>query len=145
MSKIFIVAVLFLVSFSGSAQDKDVLFRLQTPENGSLTIDQPDELAKAIKEHVDVNRKMLGIKGYRIQIGLFSGRKGRVKAYSLKSDYLTKYPDKTDVYVSYSAPYFNVRVGNYFTKTQALKEFQEIKKEFPGAFIVEDLITVEEQ
>ena len=145
MNKIFVISVLFLFSLAGYAQSKDVLFKLQTPEGGTLMIDQPEELSKAIKDHVDLNRKMLGIKGYRIQIGLFSGRKGRLKAYSLKSSYLTKYPDKTDVYVSYLAPYFNVRVGNFFTKTQALKEFREIKKEFPGAFIVEDLITIEEK
>lgn len=145
MNKFQIIIVSLVLSISGFSQNNDVLFRLQTPDDGTLIIEQPDELSKIIKDHIALNRKMLGIKGYRIQIGLFSGRKGRLKAYSLKSDYLTKYPDKTDVYVSYSAPYFNVRVGNFFTKSQALKEFQEIKKEYPGAFIVDDLITVEEE
>lgn len=145
MIRFLAITILLFISLSGVSQDKDVLFSLQTPDKGTLIINQPEELSSAIKEHVSLNRKMLGIKGYRIQIGLFPGRKGRTKAYSLKSDYLIKYPDKTDVYVSYSAPYFNVRVGNFFTKTQALKEFQEIKKDFPGAFIVEDLITIEDE
>ena len=145
MRNIFLIFILNCFVLSLYSQDKDVMFKLQMPENGTFLIYQDKSLSNEIEEHVSLNEKMLGIKGYRIQIGLFSGRRGRAKAYSLKSDYLTKYPDKTDIYVSYSAPYFNVRIGNFFTKTQALKEYQNIKNEYSGAFIVEDMITVEEK
>ena len=143
--RLFFLFVLTLLTFGLKSQSDDVFYILQSKSNGSLTINQPVEVEQKVKTHIDINKKMLGIKGYRIQIGLFSGKKAREKAYSLKSRYLSSNEDKTDIYVSYSAPYFNVRIGNFFTKSEALKELIEIKEKFPGAFIVEEFITIEDE
>ncbi len=144
MRLIFILIAGLFYSVALNAQDDDVFYVLQKKDNGTLLINQSPQIEQLVRTHIDLNKKLLGIKGYRIQIGLFSGRKAREKAYSLKSRYLTEHPDKTDIYISYSAPYFNVRMGNYHSKSEALKDFSEIKSEFPGAFIVEDFITVED-
>ena len=143
--RMLLIVILYLSFNALYGQDDDVFYRLQRNDNGSLLINQPSQVEKLVRNHIDLNKKLLGIKGYRIQIGLFSGRKAREKAYSLKSRYLTAHPDKTDIYISYSAPYFNVRVGNFHTKSEALKEYYEIKQEYPGAFIVEDFITVDDE
>ncbi len=144
MRLIIIVITVLFCNVTLMAQEDDVFYRLQKKDNGTLLIRQSPQIEQLVRTHIDLNKKLLGIKGYRIQIGLFSGRKAREKAYSLKSRYLTEHPDKTDIYISYAAPYFNVRVGNYHSKSEALKDFSEIKMEFPGAFIVEDFITVED-
>jgi len=145
MNKILVAVIFLTLTVLGFSQDDDVMFVLQQPYNGTLTIEQPQSVTQEIKDHTDLNKKLLGIKGFRVQIGLFSGRNARQKAYSLKSDFLTKYPDNKEIYVSYSVPYFNVRVGNYFTKSAAFKALSELKKDYPGAFIIEDLITVEDE
>ncbi len=144
MKNIFVILLIFS-SLNLFSQSDDLFYTLQKKENGgSLNINQPDNIASLIKKHIDLNKKWMGIRGYRIQLGLFSGKKSREKAYNLKSEFLLKHPNETDIYISYSAPYFYVRVGNFYNKDQALKMQKDLLKEYPGAFIVSDFITIEE-
>ena len=72
-------------------------------------------------------------KGYRVQIYL-GDRKGqgdaRKKFNELFPDYAS-YPD-------YQAPNFKVRVGDFKHRADAERLLYEVRKEFPGAFIVPD-------
>jgi len=44
------------------------------------------------------------------------------------------------LYVKFIAPVFRVRVGDFRTKNEALKLLKNIQKDYPGAFIVPDII-----
>lgn len=76
-------------------------------------------------------------RGYRLQLLNSSNRN---QAFKLKYDLLTAYPDYK-VYVSYQAPYFKVRFGNFIKREDAEKMRRELNKTYQtGVFIVEDAI-----
>ncbi len=115
------------------------LLESQPAGAGKVTIEQPFNIKDLVSQQVDFNSKFIGSRGYRIQVGFFSGNKGRTKAYKTKSDIVTQLPDY-EAYIVFLQPYFKVRIGDFFTKSQALKALQKIKEIYPSAFIVDDLI-----
>lgn len=114
----------------------------QETGQGKVIIEQPFTVKDIVNKQIEFNSKFIGSQGYRVQVGFFSGNKGREKAYKMKSDIITKLPDY-DTYIVFLQPYFKVRIGDFFTKSQALRALQEIKEVYPSAFIVEDLIHFE--
>lgn len=106
---------------------------------GEVVINQSFYIKNLINRHVELNRKFMGAKGYRIQIAFYTGTKGRNQSYKTKSDLVTQYPD-LNVYIVFLQPYFKVRIGDFFSKSDALKALEYIKETYPSAFIVEDLI-----
>jgi hypothetical protein len=76
-------------------------------------------------------------KGYRLQL---LSTNNRNQAFKLKYDLLTNYPDHKS-YVTYQAPYFKVRLGNFLKREDAEKMRKQLAKSFPsGVFLVEDAI-----
>ncbi len=76
-------------------------------------------------------------KGYRIQL---LNSNNRNLAFKLKYDLLSAYPDQK-TYVSYQAPYFKVRFGNFLHRDEAEKMKKQLSKTYPtGVFVVEDAI-----
>lgn len=89
--------------------------------------------------HVEINKRMIGVKGYRLEIFFSSDYDARGKALQVKTDFLTEYPD-LEAYIQYQAPNFKVRIGNFRTKNEALKVKHRIKRHYPNAFRVDDEI-----
>lgn len=108
---------------------------------GIVTIEQPFGVKNILEKQIQFNSKFIGSKGYRIQIGFFSGNKGREKAYKTKTNAVSELPEY-DIYIVFSQPYFKVRIGDFYTKSQALMALKKIKEIYPGAFIVDDLIHI---
>jgi len=129
---------------TGDTDDQTIFESLesQSAGTGKVTIEQPFSIKNLVNQQVDFNNKFIGSRGYRIQVGFFSGNKGREKAYQTKSDIVTQLPDY-ETYIVFLQPYFKVRIGNFFTRSQALEALQEIKETYPSAFIVDDLIHFE--
>jgi len=76
-------------------------------------------------------------RGYRIQL---LNSNNRNLAFKLKYDLLSAYPDQK-TYVSYQAPYFKVRFGNFLHRDEAEKMKKQLSKTYPsGLFIVDDSI-----
>lgn len=77
------------------------------------------------------------MEGYRVQV--FFG--SRNEAQKLRGEFLRKYPD-TPAYISYLAPNFRLRVGDFRSKMESEKFKKEISDDFPGSYIVKDEITL---
>ena len=76
-------------------------------------------------------------KGYRLQL---LNSNNRNQAFKLKYDLLTAYPDQK-AYVSYQAPYFKARFGNFLHRDEAEKMKKQLSKTYStGVFVVEDAI-----
>jgi hypothetical protein len=73
------------------------------------------------------------LKGYRVQI--FFG--DRQEAIDKKSEFTEKYPD-TPTYISFLAPNFRLRAGDFRTKIEAEKLKKEIESDYRSAYIVRD-------
>ena len=74
--------------------------------------------------------------GYRVEI--FSNRE-MAKIQKTKIEFLSKYPEQS-IHIKFIAPIFKIRIGDFRTKSEALKLFKEIEKDYRTAFIVRDKI-----
>lgn len=74
--------------------------------------------------------------GWRVKIHFSSDRE---KAKSVRVGFLSKYPN-VPAYEDYNQPLFVVLVGDFRTRMEAYKFLQEIKGDYPGAFIVQEEI-----
>lgn len=78
------------------------------------------------------------IDGYRIQL-FFDSDKGKINA--AKSKFVTQFP-KVDTYITYNAPNFILKVGDFRTRLEAEKVKAEVEMEFPTSFIVKEKINL---
>ncbi|MBL7964222.1 MAG: SPOR domain-containing protein [Flavobacteriales bacterium] len=76
------------------------------------------------------------LRGYRVQVFLGSDRK---QGEEVRRSFLLKHPD-VPAYLVYQAPNFKVRVGDLRDRIEAERLRQQLKTEFPGAYVVPDEI-----
>jgi hypothetical protein len=118
----------------------------QGNQTGKLAINQELPLDTLISRHILANKNLFkvnnhyGMEGCRIQIYASSNRNAREESNKARAEFMSKFPDIVS-YPLYAEPgYFKVRVGDFRTRIEAFKLFQLISKEFPGAYIVPDVI-----
>jgi hypothetical protein len=109
------------------------------PISEQLPVSQDARIDSLLKRHIAMNKRMNGTEGYRLEVFFSSGLKAREEAMSVKTEFLTKYPD-VQAYMIFQSPDFKVRVGDFRTKNEALALKDRIKKTYPNAFIVKDII-----
>jgi hypothetical protein len=105
---------------------------------------QDPDLVDLVNLHIRRNQQGGTLQGFRVEIFFSSELNARQKAQNIKNDFLAVYPSY-NVYISYISPDFKVRVGNFRTRNEALKAMNEIKAQFPKAFVVPDLIELPKQ
>ncbi len=118
----------YRVSYSSARPDS-----AKVVEKGEIRFIQ-DESIETFNEFLKNNPPKHS--GYRIQ--LVFGSRGDVQ--KAKSKFYGRYD--LPAYEDYLAPNFRLRVGDFMTKLQAEKMLSELKKSFPGAYIVKDKIEV---
>ncbi len=136
MRYILNILLIFLIGSSLSAQETQ-------PGNMSVNQDaridilqmQYDSVQK-IRAANTVNR---GIDGYRIQIFFDSGNYSGDRAKKIKEEFEFKYPESF-AYITWDAPNYKVRVGDFRTRLEAEGFMQQILADFPNAFIIKDKI-----
>jgi hypothetical protein len=107
---------------------------------GRVTLIQDPAIDTLLTRHIIANRKHGGFDGFRIQIYNGSKRTARDEAMEVNSDFISEFPG-IESYLDFAAPnFFKVRVGNYRTRRDAMHDFLVIKKKFPNAYIVPDII-----
>lgn len=109
------------------------------PILNKLDVNQDPRLGKMLSWHIENNKKRDGIEGYRVEIFFSSSMNAKEKALRQKVNFLSKYPEY-NVHIKFAAPNFKVRVGDFRTKNEALKLQKKIQDDYPGAFIVPDII-----
>jgi hypothetical protein len=82
---------------------------------------------------------MNGLQGFRIQIYFGSGREGREQAYAAKAKALSEFPELTS-HVVFQYSFYKVRLGDFRTREEAFPYTKKVKKVFPNAYVVPDLI-----
>jgi len=87
-------------------------------------------------DHINVQRNF--IDGFTIQV--YSGLK-REEALNTKKELTGSLPDLQSE-VQYSQPNFRVKVGKYFSRLDAQKDFVEVKRFFPTAIIIPDKVAI---
>lgn len=87
-----------------------------------------------------INREKAAIPGYRIQV---IASPSRTTVNNAKARFYNYFPD-IDRYVIWQQPNYKLRVGNYRTRLDAYKDLQNIRRKFEDAFIITDVLNVED-
>lgn len=99
---------------------------------GQVQILQDEELNKLIQLYNEAEKSL---DGFRVQIFL-----GKPKeAQSIRSEFIAKHSD-IPAYAIWQSPNMKVRVGNFRSRLDAERALLAIRKDYPGAYIVKDLI-----
>ena len=117
----------------------------QDRQEGYLTIVQDSQVDSlldtydSIRYHVMENPDNKAIPGYRIQIFFDSGSNSSDRARAVRDAFVLLYPD-IPAYVSWKAPNYRVRVGDWRTRLEAEKALQLIMIDYPNAWVIKDEI-----
>jgi hypothetical protein len=145
------VVILFLVLLTSAgvlAQERDavrpqILTNLANNDGqgGQIEIIQPEQAENLLRMHIANNRQLKGIPGYRIFIFSQSGQKKKKKADETRMEFMRRFPE-IEAYQEYDTPNFQIFVGDFRTKNDALREKKRVEKVFPRAFIVSAIINI---
>ncbi len=138
--KNLIVLILLLCAVAAKAQNSESLagvLQQQVEGEGVITIHDEEGIEELVDIQVEVNKRMNGVDGYRIQLYSGLGPDGKRNALQVKSKFLNKFPDN-DVDVSFTSPNWRVRVGNYRHRHEALPLLNDLRELFPNCYIVKD-------
>jgi hypothetical protein len=136
MKIIPIIGLLVLVAIKVPAQENF---------SGNILVYQDPLIDTLLRDYQDLRLKILenpenkAIPGYRIQIFFDSGLNSSDRAKLARDQFLVIYPE-IQAYVSWKAPNYRVRVGDYKTRLEAEKSLQLILIDYPNAWVTKDEI-----
>jgi hypothetical protein len=141
-----VISVLIIIGNTSEAQvfiKTSDLFPVNKPDSkaGELNIIQGKSADTLMSRYILANRFLNGgMPGFRIQIYRGSGRTAREESNKVRADFIGIYPDIAS-YAEYADPgWFLVRVGDFRTKMEGTKTLYLIRKKYPNAYIVPDVI-----
>ncbi len=147
MVKLSASGLLFLLSvslcFSATAQSSpDIFQQIQStkPGQGTVKISENNAIRNLVELHLSQQRKLNGIKGYRISIYMGSGQEANKAADQSRARFISRY-EEVKSYKKFEYPYFKVYVGDFRIKSDALRFLKQIENDYPDAFIREDMIS----
>lgn len=94
---------------------------------------------EALRLRIMENPDNKAIPGYRIQIFFDSGINSSDRAKQARDEFLFRFPDIL-AYVSWKAPNYRVRVGDFKNRLEAEKVLQQIINDYPNAWVIKDEI-----
>tara|TARA_R110002050_G_scaffold87066_3_gene184632 strand:- start:22073 stop:22621 length:549 start_codon:yes stop_codon:yes gene_type:complete len=106
---------------------------------GSFTFEANQQIMEADEALTEYTKKAPLIPGYTILIFSTSGANSKLNARNKQISFNQKFPETT-THLAWKSPNYEVRVGDFRTKLEAEKLLQEIKSDFPSAFVRKDKI-----
>jgi hypothetical protein len=101
-----------------------------------FTVNKPLDAVLDSIDRINLTRKF--IDGFTIQV--FAGTK-REDAMNVKKQLTNSIPN-LESELQYAQPNFRVKVGRYFTRLEAEKDYEQIRRVFPSAIVVPDKISI---
>ena len=118
--------------------DGKSIFSVLARDAKNLTITQDPGIVTAMSSHVASNRRKR-MSGYRIRIFFDNKQNSRGASEAAMRRFQGAFPG-IPAYRSFTSPHFKVTVGDFRTKSEALRLLQRVKGMFPSAFIVKESI-----
>ncbi|MDR1603068.1 MAG: hypothetical protein LBS42_11675 [Tannerella sp.] len=124
-----------------TAQDYPLQIYADIENDRRIGLHHPKQVEELLSMQIANNRLQKNVQGYRIRIFSQSGQAARGKAYAVKDDFLNSFPGQR-AYEQYNEPNFQIFVGDFRTKTNALYLLKQIVRKYPSAFIVNSSINI---
>jgi hypothetical protein len=97
-----------------------------------------DNVRKLLDVHRRRNEAAEEAPGFRIQI--YAGSDQNI-ANSARADFLARfYGSDMEIHQTWDPPHFRVRVGDFRTRAEAMRELPNVRRIFPDGFVVSDVI-----
>ena len=144
----FGVLVLFLLFASAmqaqeyayqKVMNMDSISQINSDNTGRVEIFQDSRVDSIVNMHVKYNMHQNGIMGYRVQVFFDAGNNSLDKANKVAEEFQLLFPGDT-AYISFSEPYYKVRVGDFRRRLEAEGYMQKILRDYPNAFVIKDKI-----
>lgn len=126
--RILLITGSIILAFSSQAQ------------RGNVTIEKDDRIDLLIKQRGAIVPPATApqITGYRIQL-IFDSNKKLVD--DSRSKIVSSYP-KMDTYITYNAPHFVLKIGDFRTKQDAERVRDGLLRDFPTSFVIKETINL---
>ena len=108
-------------------------------DEADVNIRQSQEIMNSMRAHVGANTNRT-MSGYRVRIFFDNKQTARNDSEATLNKFRNLYPEVV-AYRIYANPYFKVTVGDFRTKSEAMKLLTRIKGAFPSAFVVKENIS----
>jgi hypothetical protein len=106
---------------------------------GKLQVRQDSRITDMLVRKNLINQRRNGTEGYRLEIFFSSDTRARERASRVRNEFNLVFPDIRS-YLLFQTPNFKVRIGDFRSKSEALKAKAHIASKYPNAFIVRDMI-----
>lgn len=142
---LFFVMVMIALVFATAIHAQQYYYQkldksqVEPKTEGRVTIYQDSRVDSILERHLRYNVSHQEMEGYRIQIFFDAGNNSLSKAQRVAEEFMTLYPTDT-AYISFSEPYYKVRVGDFRTRLEAQGYQNQIMGDFPNAFVIKDKI-----
>ncbi|MDR0871868.1 MAG: SPOR domain-containing protein [Prevotellaceae bacterium] len=163
MKKHFLLLFLSVFCCAAQAQEADstefIFFdklSSNTGGEGKIRVFQDERLASAMSQKSVSNKKIAEqsgdlkdyvlMSGYRVQVySSNTARTAKTEAFDMEAVVKEKF-DYVDTYITFTSPFWKVRVGDFRTQAEATSMLTLLKKEFPEVknefYVVKDNIRV---
>ncbi len=141
MKQIFIILSFFLYGTVGAQNESSPIAATAVQ---TVVVHKDPRLDDLVKKKVEVNKtskrsKARTARGYRL---LVINTNSRADALAAKTKIYTFFPE-LKAYLSYQAPYFKLKAGNFLTRDEAERYRKNMTTFFPkGVFIVTETVEV---
>lgn len=122
-----------------SIKAEDVNLFSSSAYSGNVKIVQAGEIAELVGVRLSILKKQKGFEGYRIRIFAKTGAGARTEADDLRVEFREKY-EQIKPYLHYNTPNWEIHVGNYRTRMEAMEVLDMIKEDYPQAFVTKTII-----
>jgi hypothetical protein len=142
LSLFIFLIVLCIPSLAQSNYSTSDLMRRndENSRTGKLVISQDPRVDTLITRYIIYNRRLNGMEGFRIQIFNSSEKNAREASGKVRAEFMSKFPEIVS-YASFDRPgYYKIRVGDYRTRIEGTKYLLMVRKVFPDAYLVPDVI-----
>jgi hypothetical protein len=104
----------------------------------NVTVHQSQNIMSSLNKQVASNSSRR-VSGFRVRIFNDNKQNSRGASEAAMARFKGMYPGIA-AYRTYSNPFFKVTVGDFRTKSEAMRLLQQVKGSFPSAFIVKETI-----
>jgi hypothetical protein len=122
-----------------SIKAEDVDLFSSSAYSGNVKIVQAGEIAELVGVRLSILKKQKGFEGYRIRIFAKTGAGARTEADDLRVKFRETHKD-IEPYLNYNTPNWEIHVGNYRTRMEAMEMLDMIKEDYPQAFVIKTII-----
>ena len=113
--------------------------KTDSTESAITNIEMEEKVGELLDRYIKLNKKRKGILGWRLQIHSDTDRE---KAKKIRIPFMLKFPE-IPAYLDHKEPYFKVTVGDFYTRLEALKVQNEIRRRYTS-YIVPSNINITE-